>query len=220
MMYIKKGQEPLSLTEYRQQPYATYEGYDKKDELREALLRDQGYLCAYCMRRITNENRDAMKIEHWKPQSSMDSEKEKMDFQIMLGVCDGCGGNQDNITTCDEHRHNRELKVNPLRQDMMETISYTRDGRIHSTDPAIDRDLNTVLNLNCAKAPSRIVTNRKNVYAVCIQQLMRLQPQGNWKRSTLDKVLRDWTEKKNGKHIEYAGVAIYLLKKYLAKCKM
>lgn len=30
MMYIKKGQEPLSLTEYRQQPYATYEGYDKK----------------------------------------------------------------------------------------------------------------------------------------------------------------------------------------------
>ena len=79
---------------------------------------------------------------------------------------------------------------------------------------------NTVLNLNCVKAPSRIVTNRKNVYAVCIQQLMRLQPQGNWKRSTLDKVLRDWTEKKNGKYIEYAGVAIYLLKKYLAKCKM
>lgn len=69
MIYIRKGTEPRSLTEYRNQPGATYEGYREKDALRDALLEEQGYICAYCMRRISKEK---MKIEHWKAQNAPD----------------------------------------------------------------------------------------------------------------------------------------------------
>lgn len=65
MIWIQKKEEPPSLTQYKKQPFAYYDGYKNKEELRQALLRDQGYLCAYCMRRIEN-NRESMKIEHWK----------------------------------------------------------------------------------------------------------------------------------------------------------
>ncbi len=35
-----------------------------------------------------------MKIEHWKAQSKLETEEEKLDFRFMLGVCDGCRGVQ------------------------------------------------------------------------------------------------------------------------------
>lgn len=117
---------------------AYFDGYPDKDELREALLCDQGYLCAYCMRRIYNDP-VKMKIEHWIPQSRMTSDKDALDYRFMLGVCDGCRGDSEKNTTCDEHRHNRELHVNPLNPDMMGTIFYSRDGMIHSTVPRQDR---------------------------------------------------------------------------------
>lgn len=61
MRYITKGREPSSLTQYKKQSGAYFDGTNKED-IRQALLEEQGYLCAYCMCRISAEN---MKIEHW-----------------------------------------------------------------------------------------------------------------------------------------------------------
>lgn len=218
MIFIQKGKEPESLTSYKKQPHASYAGYEEKEELREALLRDQGYICAYCMRRIEND-RYSMKIEHWKAQSQLETEEEKLDFRIMLGVCDGCRGSTDKYTTCDEHRHNAELVVNPLDQTMMDTISYDRNGYIKSTDAGINEDLNNVLNLNCEQAVSRIVLNRKSIYRECQNQLMKIQARGNWKKSTLQKVMRQYEGKADGRYSEYVGVPLYLIKKYMKKCQ-
>lgn len=218
MIFIQKGKEPDSLTAYKRQPYASYDGYAEKDELREALLRDQGYICAYCMRRIEND-RNSMKIEHWKAQSQLETEEEKLDFKIMLGVCDGCRGSTDKFTTCDEHRHNAELVVNPLNQSMMASIRYDRNGYIKSTDARVDKDLNRVLNLNCEQALSRIVMNRKNIYRECQKQLMKIQEKGIWKKSTLEKVMRQYYRKKDGRNPEYVGVPLYLIDKYRKRCR-
>lgn len=218
MIWIQKGKEPASLTRYRCQPHSYYDGYSHKDELREALLRDQGYLCAYCMRRIQND-RDTMKIEHWKAQSSLKNEAEKMNFQIMLGVCDGCRGSRDKYTTCDEHRHESKLHVNPLDRAMMETISYDRNGRIKSSDVLIDEDLNKVLNLNCEQATSRIVQNRRAIFEECMRKLVKLQKDGKWKASTLRELLQQYERLENGQKEPYVGVPRYLIQKYLKKCQ-
>lgn len=218
MIYIRKGREPESLTVYRKQAYATYDGYGKKEELRESLLKDQGYLCAYCMRRIENDRR-YMKIEHWKPQSQLGTEAEKLDFGIMLGVCDGCRGSADEYTTCDEHRHDTELFVNPLDRTMMASINYDREGYIKSTDERIEHDLNHVLNLNCKQVSSKIVLNRKSVYEECYERMKKLQAEGNWKKSMLQKVLRYYETQTNGKYREYVGVPLFLLNKYMKRCQ-
>lgn len=57
MIYIQKGKEPASLTAYKKQAHAYYDGCNK-DDIRENLLREQGYLCAYCMRRIEKEKNE------------------------------------------------------------------------------------------------------------------------------------------------------------------
>ncbi len=217
MIWIKKGREPSSLERYRQQPYASYDGYPDKEELRAALLRDQGYICAYCMRRIENDH-NTMKVEHWKAQSSMEKEVQKLDFRIMLGVCDGCRGEVEyKYTTCDTHRQDAELYVNPLNKRMMDTIKYDRNGYIHSKDARIERDLIDTLNLNCEQAPSRIVANRKGVYDECKQRLEALQSRGKWNVSNLNKLLQEYEKLDDGKRKAYSGVALYLIHRYLRK---
>ena len=62
MLFIRKGSEPDSLIKYRKEKFAYYDGYEKKDDIRKKLLEEQGYLCAYCMRRINIKN---MKILFW-----------------------------------------------------------------------------------------------------------------------------------------------------------
>ncbi len=216
MIWINKTAEPASLLRYKKQSHAYYDGYENKEELREALLRDQGYLCAYCMRRIEND-RETMKIEHWRAQRELKSEAEKLDFKIMLAVCDGCRGSRDRYTTCDEHRHGDKLFVNPLDKDMMKTISYDRNGKIKSGDARIDRDLNQVLNLNCVQATSRIVQNREAIYKECKRQLKKIQQTGKWTRSTLKQVLQKYEQTENGYKKEYLGVPVYLLNRYIEK---
>lgn len=226
MILIIKGSEPTSLTQYKKQAYASYDGLTQevKDDIRDALLRDQKYICAYCMRRITN-NRNTTKIEHWVAQSEIETEQGKLDYKIMLAVCDGCRGSRDEYTTCDEHRHNKELYVNPLDEKMIATIYYDRNGFIHSKDSQIDKDLNETLNLNCEAAPSKIVLNRKIIYETCYKKLSEVQSRGQWTKSTLLKVLSLYEPKdrldNSNEYVtmepEYVGVVRYIINKYLQK---
>ena len=51
-------------------------------------MKEQGYLCGYCMKRL--KNIDDVKIEHIVPQSVLKSDERKaLDYKIMLGVCYG-----------------------------------------------------------------------------------------------------------------------------------
>ena len=123
MRYIEKHAEPKSLAEYKKQVNAYYDGCNKAD-IRRRLLEDQGYLCAYCMRRISDESSvdggvPPMKIEHWLPESQC-SELQKLDFRNMLGVCMGNAGQPYSCTTCDSHRKDKMLTINPLDKNLVQ----------------------------------------------------------------------------------------------------
>ena len=84
MIYIKKGPPPRQMAhmvseikssqEWKKikagDTKAIREKFDQlpKEVIRERLLEEQHYLCAYCMRRIKNDGRNTT-IEHWYPLS-------------------------------------------------------------------------------------------------------------------------------------------------------
>lgn len=116
MIEIKKGKEPNKLLRYRQQDGASYEQMDKdvKDELLDKLLKEQGHICAYCMKKIP-ESRELpigvapVTIEHWLPRHPENSEDKGQDlnYRNMFAVCSGnrgCGCRER--MTCDAHRGN------------------------------------------------------------------------------------------------------------------
>ena len=69
MRYInKRNKEPKELIEYRRTPGVAYDDLsgDRKSIIRDSLLDEQGYICAYCMGKIDNES---CTIEHYISQS-------------------------------------------------------------------------------------------------------------------------------------------------------
>ena len=54
MILINKNKEPKEWTEYRTTPGVDYQAIP---ELVDSLLKEQGYICAYCMRRIPQRDK-------------------------------------------------------------------------------------------------------------------------------------------------------------------
>ncbi|MFS7385172.1 retron system putative HNH endonuclease [Rahnella inusitata] len=158
MREIKKRPEPRELTQYRSNG-GHYNGPNftpVKNAIRESLLREQGYLCAYCMARITLEN---MKVEHWACQAN--NSQLQLTYSNLLGCCMGGEGEKLENQTCDSRKGNKILKFNPSRaQDRITTlIKYNGQGKIYSTDEEFSTQINTVLNLN----KIRLVENRSHI---------------------------------------------------------
>lgn len=143
MIYIKKGTEPKELTEYKRNNRGDSDfGFDgigmPKNIVRTSLLREQGYLCAYCMRRI-EDSANKVKIEHYVDRKTCSDE---LDYNNLLAVCNGDYEVTEYIKnihaykklrkeplTCDSAKGNKSIVINPQTVRDMDTIQYI-DGQI------------------------------------------------------------------------------------------
>ncbi len=219
MRYIRKGEEPESLTQYKKESNAYYDGYADKDDIRRNLMEDQGYLCGYCMRRL-NDISD-VKIEHIVPQSTLkDDEKKALDYRIMVGVCYGNEkkGRRKECLTCDAHRGSKDLYVDPFDENNINQIEYDSEGYITSQNEEIKKSLQETLNLNYDGPDAYLVQNRKEVLKKCKDKLRTMQKEGLWKRQNLERILKFYQEKdEEGKYIPYSGIAIWYITKRLKR---
>lgn len=213
---LKNSADPLR--QYRSTPNASYDNCPK-EALKDSLLREQNFLCAYCMARITN---DTMSIEHWKCQA--DNRELELSYSNLLAVCNGNEGQPLRKQHCDTRKGSRNLTYNPANSEHHARlrIRYTRlTGKIESEDTAFclelggeQRGAEGVLNLNY----KQIMNNRLAVIGRVEQELNKL-PQ-NAKKSQIRQLIERWkTVNGRGELPEYAGVAIYFLEKRLARAQ-
>ena len=109
-----------------------------------------------------------VRIEHCRPRHPQNEQehdkKATLDFKWMLGVCYGNSlvrGVKPEDKTCDAHRGNIELTVNPFDEMSVRKIKYKADGSIYSDDADINKDVTETLNLNCQALS--LPQTRKNV---------------------------------------------------------
>lgn len=214
----KRENEPSSLIEYRSTPNANYDDCNKED-IRLALLKEQGYICAYCMQRINNrrnKNGEPLTtIEHYKAQSH--DENLRLNYFNMLGVCRGNEGQPRRLQHCDSSRGNIPLKINPLDKNCESLVKYSSSGDIYSEHEIIDNDLQNTLNLN----QKWLVEGRKNAIDLAIQTLQhkykKKQGQG-WSRSDLIKEIKTWESRNSDTQFQpFCQAVIYYLKKKLSR---
>ncbi|MFK5970591.1 MAG: TIGR02646 family protein [Candidatus Marithrix sp.] len=214
MKLINKGKEPNSLTIHRKKTIATYDNYPEKDDLRITLVKEQGYICCYCMQRI-EPNTEKTKIEHHKSQKKNRQENPKLEleYQNLLGACMGNEGKPLRLQHCDTHKGEKELTINPIDKikNCEKLIKYRKDGRIYSDNPVIDKDLNEILNLNM----QTLVTYRKIIRQEIINKLTSVKGKKSaWPISKIKKMIEKYQSKDiDGKYKPYCQVIIYFLKK-------
>lgn len=206
MITIYKGVEPNEWTEKKKTPGFTE--YEPIPELRAALLKEQGYICAYCMRRIPTEdiNIDATsKIEHLK------SREERPDLQNVysnMAVC--CPGNLNNEPHCDKLKGGRSVSFDLRRPVLQRSISYkTATGEINSSNTQWNNEIISFLNLN----HKLLKFNRKQVLEGLVEYLKKEE---GWNKKGLALQIKLWGEIDNdGKKRPHAGIVIWYLERKL-----
>lgn len=202
-----------------------------KQEIRQCLLEEQHYLCAYCMSAIENKELH-MSIEHFVPLSKC---KEKvLDYQNYLGVCKGGADlprNRSKCICCDASKGNQELQyVNPFDEAQMDQIRYLSDGIIYyerresDNDDYVDamkKDLFQILKLNgiydeiagTVKRDTKtsLVKNRKDAYEECESYISEMFEQGMLTKEQVEHDLQNILGK--DRYEAYDGVRIFLLKR-------
>ena len=145
MILIKKKRIPSSLVEYKRTINASFDNLPRevKDRLRTSLLKEQGYICAYCMKKLEDDS-SKVKIEHYVARN----EENELEYKNLLAVCKGNEGESFEKQTCDTRKGNKEIKINPQVNSDILTIRYTSNGEIKSNNSDYQRDFDETLNLN------------------------------------------------------------------------
>lgn len=126
-------------------------------KLKKVLLKEQGYVCAYCGRRIPENSKNPKCVtEHVSPKSlHKELAGEYMNFVM------SCQGNAtrdphtpseekgDDRLHCDAHKKNEEIKISPLQPTCADHFNYNLKGKVivdsSDADAVSTRD---ILNLN------------------------------------------------------------------------
>lgn len=188
-----------------------------KKEIRETLLEEQHYICAYCMRRLSNV--EDVKIEHWYPLSA--ARDTAIDYRNFLGSCYGIySENQQPCSCCDKKKSGTLITIDPRQQWMMDCIKYDSDGMIYFDAPdgfprgakeIIDRDINVTLCLN--GEDSELTLARKRVYKTCIDQLRALHDKKQCSVANIQKLVKKLEQMPQ--YPEYVGVMLFYYKRWL-----
>ena len=214
MINIVKGKPPKELLEYKTRPDAKFDGPGFsliKQAIRSSLLKEQGYLCAYCMVGLA-DNPLKVKIEHWHSQSKYP--EKSLDYKNLLAVCKG---NSIEQIHCDSAKSKfdklgpiqKDLHFNPSNPDhnMDRLVRYLADGQILGVS-LFDEDIR-VLNLNA----KRLVNDRRAVWDSVSKVLNHKS--GSRTKIFIKNLIKYWTEKEDGRYKPYCGIVIYLLNKSL-----
>ncbi len=214
MKQIKKAKEPPSLLAHRKKSHANYDNYAEKDDLRDALVKEQGHICCYCMQRIAS-SAENMKIEHRQPQKKYP--ELQLDYQNILASCKGNDGGAKHLPRhCDTSKGEQEITLNPDEQSKnCETlIKYKSNGLIYSDDHKINQELNDILNLNT----QTLVNNRKAIIDQVKIELINIKgKKAAWFASDIQRHIQEYKSKINGKYRPYCQVVIYFLNKRIGK---
>jgi len=222
MKQIIKNREPHELTEQR----AARGNYDNlhKDELRASLLKEQGWICCYCMCRIPQKlesqhrqkNYPDCKIEHVQCRSQHTDLE--LNYNNLLLACNGKHGSPRNVQTCDTYKGERDLSFNPAdpTKNIEDFVKYNAIGEIFSDDTTIDRELNEVLNLNTKELRDNREIVYRNVQERIRQEGKKIKGR-DIKRRFYEEEKEKLLLKREGKFEPFSMIGVYLINKKLSK---
>lgn len=217
MIYIDKRDEPYRWKQYRNTPGAKYQS---QDYLVDALLEEQGYICAYCMRRVPcrdringNITQEGHRIEH--VLSRNEHPELQLSYRNMVVCCPGHLGEHDH---CDRLKGDRQITFSPLDKHFTDTLYY-KDGSIKSTNEQWTREMEEVLNLN----DKALVRARKTMLAETMKLIVQTAGKKEWTRQMVEKYIEKYKtmhlEKGKMKHYPYCGIVVYHLHRKLKNMK-
>jgi len=208
MIRINKqpAHEPQSWVDYRNTPGADY---SPSADLRNALLAEQGYICAFCMRRVPVAKRDPNEAEYSKIAhvlSRTNHGERKLRFDNMV-IC--CPGNINGTAHCDKSQGSADITLPLFNIQLQNSIFYGNyTGEIKSGNADWNTEMNSLLCLNNETLKNNRTQTLEGIRAVLEKK--------KWTKAELQNKLDEWTNfDAAGRLKPYCGIAIWYLEKKL-----
>ncbi len=166
MKYIEKEDEPSAFTDWKSlanedwQPTYTDLPGDIKAPVKRALANEQGSICCYCERRLTDVDSH---IEHFRPQS--DPAVDPLDFNNMLCSCQNRlkKGEPRHCGNLKEDWFDKDLLISPLNPGCETFFAYSADGEIRPANQIDEAAKTTIMKLGLNI--DKLIDLRKNAIA-------------------------------------------------------
>ena len=207
MIHITKGEEPKELTIYKNSDdiNKSYKCFRDKDAIREALLKEQGYLCAYCMRAIGYDRSKwfrEVRIEHYRCRD--DFTHLQLEYLNMFAVCTCSDGLSKKEAHCDASKKNLYIHIDPKNNNHILTLRYS-EGGILSTDQQFAEDVENTLGLNRSTLP----TERRDILNNAILQMKIQLDRGIEKDQIISKTLHIYgSNDRDGRRRPFCGIVM------------
>jgi uncharacterized protein (TIGR02646 family) len=192
----------------------------KRNPLKKAICGEQGFICCYCMSRISPSE---MTVEHFIPQNrhlespfnTSEHLAMELDYRNLLGSCKS--KNRD----CSEIRGNAPLKLDPRKPEIETLIQYKKTGLAFSENQEIDAEINHVLKLNPISVSdpfaSFLLKNRRNVIDHARARMIRSGKENTWTKKAIQNEIEYWLTPVKGQFRPYCLAAVHYLRPKLRK---
>ena len=207
MKYIDKGASPVFFEDWKRENNPTNWENDlqnpKKRELRDHLLKEQGYICCYCNQRIEN-NPLRTKIEHFYPKDAHKYPELMFEYGNLLVAC--YGGTRDappRTLHCDSKKGNKEPSpISPLQINCADFFRYGSNGKIVGTDTDAT---NTIEELGLDIEKLKILRKRaiNEYFEIFVEEA---------NEEELEELLMDLEQKVDGKFTPFCKAIQYVLR--------
>ncbi|MBR8828894.1 MAG: TIGR02646 family protein [Gomphosphaeria aponina SAG 52.96 = DSM 107014] len=207
MKYIKKEQPPQTFTHWKAQENEDWKPHwdnfrgKEKFAVHNTLLKEQGYICCYCGRRISSKTSH---IEHLKPRTNYPNLA--LEYGNLLASCQGESEEPPPIPVHCGHKkkdwYDKQLMVSPLDNNCADFFRFTEAGEIlPKNDPDKQAAITTIerLGLNIDKLKKM----RKKAIEAILDVI---------EKEEIEALIKGFeTPDLEGKYEEFSGALIYIL---------
>jgi uncharacterized protein (TIGR02646 family) len=212
MKYIQKNQEPRSLTEWNQKlggKIRDWKSFDKsvKNDVYESLLKEQGFICAYCSRPIIRTN---CHIEHYRPKSVY--KQLTFEYNNLIASCQGEDEKKPRTPVHCGHKkgawYDEELMISPLDSNCEKYFKYAGSGQIIAVDGEKQAAANTTIS-KLALDIDKLRRLRRTAIDTALQIIEGLNA------SEIQQLIQGYQKPDNtGRLTPFCDVIIYILQQY------
>lgn len=213
-MHIRKSAEPKEWTEYKNIPGVQFSGIPALQEfdVHNRHINSPAHDTEIPVRdKMSTEDH---RIEHWHCRDKYPDEV--FSYGNLLMCCPGqIGGGESH---CDVRKGNDIIEWSPLKKECTDSIRYSLNGTILSSNASWDKELNEKLNLN----HEILKRNREQTLRGVIEGIISKRGKHIlWTQKDVKDQLEKWSNKHddgNGHAVYYPfnGIVVYFLKKKLA----
>jgi|688.fasta_scaffold35067_1 uncharacterized protein (TIGR02646 family) len=228
MRYIKKQQTPPKFTEWKAQANEAWQPFwnskstnfqnPQKEIVHKSLLKEQGYICCYCQRRIDLNNSH---IEHFKPKDENYYPELSLEYTNFLASCQK---EKINIETSEEkireygeipvhcghakgNWYDEKLTVSPLLQNCTDYFRYTEAGEIL---PSEDPDKNEAAKVTIEKLGLDKLNDKRQAV------IKGLFGEEKLSKEEIEIFINNLDQRNpEDQYDEFCNVLIYVLKQYI-----